>query len=314
MKILITGGAGFIGSHICERLLKKDYEVVCLDSFDSYYDPNLKWNNIRPFLNNKKFRLVKGNILNRKLVRELVKQDVDYVFHYAAQAGVRASVENPVKTHKANSEGILNILQACVSSQVKGIINASSSSVYGKIHYLPLDEKHSTMPISPYGVSKLSAEHYCRVFHEIYGLSIISLRLFTVYGAKMRPDLAISIFTHKALNNEAIEIFGDGSKTRDFTYVDDVVSANMLAMENGCGKVYNIGSGARINIETLARRIIEIAGSKSEIVHTFPIKGDAEDTKADIRKAAEELGYKPQVDLNQGLQQYIEREKSLCYQ
>jgi len=314
MKVLITGGAGFIGSHLCERLLKEDYEVVCLDSFDSYYNPNLKRNNVKPFLNSKNFRLVEGNILNRKLVRELVKQDIDYVFHYAAQAGVRASVENPAKTHKVNVEGTLNILQACVDSQVRRIINASSSSVYGKMQDLSLGEKHPTIPISPYGVSKLSTEHYCRVFHEIYGLNIISLRLFTVYGTRMRPDLAISIFMHKALNNEVIEIFGDGSKTRDFTYIDDVVNANMLVMENGFDMVYNIGSGARISIEMLARRIIKIIGSKSEIVYTFPMLGDVDDTKADIRKAEAELGYEPQVDLNQGLQQYIEQEKSLCCQ
>ena len=305
MRALVTGGAGFIGSHICERLLKESYEVVCLDNFDPYYAPNLKRENIEPLLGSEKFNLVEGDIRDLALIQEIMKKDIDYVFHYAAQAGVRISIEDPLKPHEVNSTGLLNLLQACLSSRVKKVINASSSSVYGKVQYLPLDEDHPRMPVSPYGVSKLTAEHYCRIFSEIHGLEITSLRLFTVYGPRMRPDLAISIFTERALKDQTIEIFGSGDKTRDFTYIDDVVKANLLAMQREDSEVYNIGSGARINIKELAKRVIQAVGSNSEIVYTLPQKGDAEHTWANVERAAKELGYNPQVDLNQGLQSYI---------
>ena len=199
MRALVTGGAGFIGSHLCKRLLKDGYEVICLDNFDAYYDPRLKRENIAPILNKPGFKLIEGDVCDQPLAREIICSGIDYVFHYAARAGVRASVKDPKKPHRVNTTGTLNILEACLSSKVKKLINASSSSVYGKVAYLPFDEAHPQNPISPYGVSKLAAEHYCRVFSEIHGLPTISLRLFTVYGPGIRPDLAISIFTRKAL-------------------------------------------------------------------------------------------------------------------
>ncbi len=306
VRALVTGGAGFIGSHICARLLQEGHYVVCLDNFDPYYAPELKRQNIKPLLGSEKFNLVEGDIRDRELVRQAVKQGVDYVFHYAAQPGVRVSIENPLKPHEVNTTGLLNILQACLNSPVKKIINASSSSVYGNAQYLPLDEDHPTMPGSPYGVSKLAAEYYCRVFSEIYGLKITSLRLFTVYGPRMRPDLAISIFTERALKDQTIEIFGSGNKTRDFTYIDDVVEANLLAMEKGGGEVYNIGSGARISIKELASKIVQATGSNSHIVYVPSRKGEAEHTWANVGRATKELGYNPQVDLNHGLHRYIE--------
>jgi UDP-glucose 4-epimerase len=210
-----------------------------------------------------------------------------------------------LKVNEVNTTGLLNILQACVNSHVKKVINASSSAVYGKVQYLPLDEDHPKMPISPYGVSKLMAEHYCRVFSEIYGLRVVTLRPFTVYGPRMRPDLAISVFTKRALNNQIVEIFGSGDKTRDFTYIDDVVEANRLAIENGVGEAYNIGSGTRISIKQLANEIIKVVASSSEIVYTSPQKGDTEHTWANVEKARKELGYSAQVELNQGLRRYV---------
>ena len=311
MKMLVTGGAGFIGSHICNRLLKEGHEVICLDNFDPYYDPGLKRENVKPFLENGKFDLIEGDIRDRSLVQEIMGRDMDYVFHYAAQAGVRISIENPLKTHEINTTGLLNILQACLDSHVKKVVCASSSSVYGEVRYLPLDEEHPKMPVSPYGVSKLAGEHYCRVFSEVHDLRITVLRPFTVYGPRMRPDAAIAIFTERALKNHTIEVFGSGDQTRDFTYIDDVVEATILAMERGDGEVYNIASGARISINELAEKIIEAVGSKSKIVHTPPPKGDAPHTLANVEKAAKELGYNPQVDLNRGLQRYIEWRCSL---
>jgi UDP-glucose 4-epimerase len=303
MKYLITGGAGFIGSHLCEQLAKKG-EVVCLDNFDPYYSPQVKWNNIEPLIEHPDFELVEGSILDKELLYR-VFEDVDYVFHNAAQAGVRISVENPGKTHEVNATGTLNVLEAAANSGVKKLINASSSSVYGKVSYLPFDEEHPNVPVSPYGASKLVAEHYCRVFSELHDLETVSLRYFTVFGPKMRPDLAINIFTGKALNNEPIEIFGDGEKTRDFTFIDNIIDGNLRAMERGSG-VYNVGGGERVSINGLAKKIVKIVGSDSEIIYSESVKGDAEHTWSDVSKACRELGYKPEVGLDVGLRRYVE--------
>lgn len=303
MKYLVTGGAGFIGSHLCERLLEKG-GVVCLDNFDPYYSPQAKRKNIEPLMKHPDFELVEGNILDRELLSRLFA-DVDYVFHNAAQAGVRASVENPLKTHEVNATGTLNLLEAAADSGVRKVINASSSSVYGKVSYLPFDEDHPNVPISPYGASKLVAEHYCRVFSELHGLETVSLRYFTVFGPRMRPDLAINIFTGKALNNEPIEVFGDGEKTRDFTFIDNIIDANLRAIERGSG-VYNIGGGERISINELAKRIVAIVGSESKIIYSDSVKGDAEHTWSDVSKARRDIGYEPGIGLDQGLERYVE--------
>lgn len=304
MRCLVTGGAGFIGSHICERLLNERHDVICVDNFDPYYDPAIKQRNIEHLLNNDRFTLVRGDIFDERLLQEIF-DGVDYVFHEAAQAGVRTSTKYPLKSHEVNATGTLKLLQASLDSDVKKFVNASSSSVYGKVAYLPFDEEHPLMPTSPYGVSKLAAEHYCRVFNEIYGLKTISLRYFTVFGPRMRPDLAVSIFTQCALKNETIEIFGNGEKTRDFTYIDNVVDANMLAMKRGSGE-YNIGGGRRISINELAARIVSLMDSSSKLVYTDAVKGDVEHTWANTEKAKKELGYSPNVDLNNGLQKYVE--------
>ncbi|KAF5423995.1 MAG: UDP-glucose 4-epimerase [Candidatus Methanocomedens sp.] len=303
MKYLVTGGAGFIGSHLCERLLEKG-EVVCLDNFDPYYSPQAKRKNIEPLIKHPDFELVEGNILDRELLSRLFA-DVDYVFHNAAQAGVRASVENPLKTHEVNATGTLNLLEAAADSGVRKVINASSSSVYGKVSYLPFDEDHPNVPVSPYGASKLVAEHYCRVFSELHGLETVSLRYFTVFGPRMRPDLAINIFTGKALNNEPIEVFGDGEKTRDFTFIDNIIDANLRVIERGSG-VYNIGGGERISINELAKRIVAIVGSESKIIYSDSVKGDAEHTWSDVSKARRDIGYEPGIGLDQGLERYVE--------
>ncbi|MCM1987209.1 SDR family oxidoreductase [Methanococcoides seepicolus] len=303
MRSIVTGGAGFIGSHLCDQLLDMG-TVVCLDNFDPYYDPQVKRKNIEPFMDNPDFELVEGNILDKQLLCELF-EDVDYVFHNAAQAGVRISVDNPSKSHTANATGTLNVLEAAVNSGVHKVINASSSSVYGKVSYLPFDEIHPNVPVSPYGASKLIAEHYCRVFNELHDLDTIALRYFTVFGPRMRPDLAINIFTKKALKNETIEIFGDGNKTRDFTFIDNIVDANIRAMKNGIGE-YNIGGGERISIRELAEKIVSITDSESEIIYGESVKGDAEHTWSDVSKASRDLGYSPKIGLEEGLKRYVQ--------
>lgn len=303
MPVLITGGAGFIGSHLIGFFLHNtDDEVVCLDNFNNYYDPHIKKANIEPFLSNSHFTLIKGDIRDKDLVSKSLL-DIDYIFHEAAQAGVRISVQDPQNTHDVNASGTLNLLDAARNAGIKKIINASSSSVYGHISYLPFDEKHPTSPLSPYGVSKLMAEHYCRVFHDLYGIDTCSLRYFTVYGPRMRPDLAIHIFTQQALEGTSITIFGDGKKTRDFTYIDDVVHANILAMQKGTGE-YNIGGGHHVSIRELAEEILRINRGSSIIRFEKPVKGESEHTYADTGKARQELGWSPQVPLEEGLKRY----------
>lgn len=303
---MVTGGAGFIGSHIVDRLLRMGHEVVCIDNFDPYYDPEIKKNNIKNSTKNENFRLVKGNILDGRLLNSIVRTEgIDYVVHMAAQAGVRASIKNPKKTSEINVLGTLNVLRACIDSEVKKVVNASSSSVYGEVEYLPLDEEHPKSPTSPYGVSKLTGEHYCRIFNKVYGVKSISVRYFTVYGPKMRPDLAISIFTRKALKNEPIKIFGDGTKTRDFTFVDDAVNAAVQGIKKEATGEYNIGGGNRISVQELAEKIISITGSKSRIIYSGAIEGEAEHTLADITKARRDLGWSPKTDVDEGLNKYI---------
>jgi len=304
MKCLVTGGAGFIGSHIIGRLLQQHQDVICLDNFDPYYDPRIKNQNVSLFLQNERFTLINGDILDKKLLRNLLL-NVDVIFHEAAQAGVQISVKNPMKSHKVNATGTLNLLESAIKADVKRFIFASSSSVYGDVKYLPFDECHPTHPVSPYGVSKIMAEQYCRIFNELYGISSVVLRYFTVYGPRMRPDLAINIFTKNALKNKPLTIFGTGNKTRDFTYIDDIVEANMLVLTKGNG-VYNVGGGHRVSIQEIAEKIIEITGSSSIIQFKNSKKGDAEHTFADTTKAFQDFGWRPKISLENGLKRYIE--------
>lgn len=306
-KVVITGGAGFIGSHIAEEVAK-EYEVVIIDNLDDYYSPDLKRRNLEILLANPNVRFIEGDITDTALLRRVIDSDVEFVYHEAAQAGVRISVENPFKPNQVNVLGTLNVLKASLDAGVKRVINASSSSVYGKVKYLPFDEAHPTMPVSPYGVSKLAAEHYCRVFYEVYGLPTVSLRYFTVYGPRMRPDLAISIFTRKMLANEPITVYGDGEQTRDFTYIDDIVRVNRKLLETSAADGYamNVGGGHRITVNDLIGHLREITGSESEVVYSDKQKGDAEHTLADTSLAGRLVGYRPEVSIRDGLGRFVE--------
>ncbi|WP_292520003.1 SDR family oxidoreductase [Methanoculleus sp.] len=306
-KVVITGGAGFIGSHIAEEIAK-EHEVVVIDNLDDYYSPGLKRQNLEIILANPNVRFIEGDITDLSLLRRVIDSDVEFVFHEAAQAGVRISVEDPFKPNNINVLGTLNVLKASLDAGVERVINASSSSVYGKVQYLPFDEAHPTMPVSPYGVSKLAAEHYYRVFYEVYGLPTVSLRYFTVYGPRMRPDLAISIFTKKMLANEPITVFGDGNQTRDFTYIDDIVRVNRRLLETDAadGRVMNIGGGHRITVNDLIAHLREITGSTSRVVYSDKQKGDAEHTLADVELARNLVGYAPETTITDGLIRFVE--------
>lgn len=314
MKVLVTGGAGFIGSHTCKSLLESGHEVICLDNLDPYYDPKVKRNNLDILNEYESFEFVEGDIRDLNTVEKLVENS-DAINHQAAQAGVRISVENSLKPHEVNAGGTLNLLEAARKYGVDHFLFASSSSVYGRTPEIPFEEEARKIPVSPYGVSKLAAENYVRTYNEMHGIPTVSLRYFTVYGPRMRPDLAISIFTDRALKDEKIEIFGDGKQTRDFTYIEDIVEAQNMCLESGIGngEAYNIGSGERITVNELAENIIDLTNSKSDIVHTDPRKGDARHTWADTSKAENELNWKPNYNLEKGLQEFVDwyREEKL---
>jgi len=230
------------------------------------------------------------------------------VYHQAAQAGVRTSVDNPRKPHEINVDGTLNVLDAARDSDVERVVLASSSSVYGKPEYLPYDEDHPTNPVSPYGVSKLAAEQYARVYSELYGLSTVSLRYFTVYGPRMRPNMAMTNFVSRCLNGKPPVIYGDGEQTRDFTYIDDIVRVNeqLLTDDSANGEIMNVGSTDNIDIQTLAEVVRDELAPELELEYDEARTGDAEHTHADVSKANELLSYEPTVDIREGVAQFID--------
>ncbi len=312
MRILVTGGAGFIGGHLAEQFVREGHDVVVLDTLEPFYDVGIKEQNIEiareaAVNGDGAYEFVEGSITDPQLVGKVI-DDVDYIYHQAAQAGVRASVDNPEKTTRINIEGTFTLLEAARANDVKRFVNASSSSVYGKPAYLPYDEEHPTNPVSPYGASKLSAEHYVRVYNEVYDLPTVSLRYFTVYGPRMRPNMAFTNFVSRCLHGESPVIFGDGTQTRDFTYVDDIIEANRRLLETDCadGEVLNIGSTGRITITDLAQVIRDEIDPSLELVYDNPREGDAEHTHADVSKASDLLGYEPGVSIQDGARQFVE--------
>ncbi|OUJ19309.1 Nucleoside-diphosphate-sugar epimerase [Methanonatronarchaeum thermophilum] len=314
MKALITGSAGFIGSHLSQRLLEEGYDVVGIDNLNDYYPSFIKKKNVElcnDFSRNldSKFNFVEGDILNQSIMEEVFDEfNFELVFHQAAQAGVRYSVENPIEPNNINVNGTLNLLETSRKNDVRLFINASSSSVYGETKYLPFDEKHPKTPKSPYGVSKLASEQYCRVFNELYDINTVSLRYFTVYGPRMRPDMAISNFVRRCLNNKSPIIYGNGKQTRDFTYIQDVTKANieLISKKEAQGEIINIGSGENISIKKLAKEIIKETNLEKEPIYSEKKKGDVKNTYADIKKAKKLINYEPKFGIKEGIKKYID--------
>ncbi|MDG5818584.1 SDR family oxidoreductase [Natronococcus sp. A-GB7] len=312
MRVLVTGGAGFIGGHLAESFTKAGHDVTVLDNLDPYYDTGIKERTIElgraaAAEGEGAYALVEGDVRDATLVDELV-EDADIVYHQAAQAGVRTSVDNPRKPNSINVDGTLNVLDAARETDLERVVLASSSSVYGKPESLPYDEDHPTTPVSPYGVSKLAAEQYARVYCEVYGLPTVSLRYFTVYGPRMRPNMAISNFVSRCLNGEPPVIYGDGRQTRDFTYVDDVVDVNRQLLEDGSadGEVVNVGSTDTIDIRTLAELVRDEIDPSLALEYGERRTGDAEHTHADVSKARELLGYEPTTSIRDGVSRFID--------
>jgi len=301
---LVTGGAGFIGSHIVEELLNLGYKVRVIDNFCTG-----KMRNIKHLISD--IELIKGDIRDREQL-SLALDNAEYVFHEAALRSVPRSVDDPLSTNDVNVYGTLLLLEVARKKKVKRIIYASSSSVYGNVPILPKREDQVPAPISPYAVSKLVGEYYCKVYTEIYGLDTISLRYFNVFGPRQDPysryAAVVPKFILLALKDEPLEIHGDGKQSRDFTYVKNVVKANIRAMhvKRGGGKVYNIACGEKYSVLDIAEVVGKILRKKLRYRFTSPRKGDVRHTLADISLAEKELGYKPEVDFYSGMVETVE--------
>jgi UDP-glucose 4-epimerase len=296
---LVTGGAGFIGSHIVQKIVTMGERVRVFDNFSSGKRENLHG------LENK-IEVIFGDLLDEGVVRKAM-DGVEVVFHQAALRSVPFSVENPAAVNRVNVEGTVNILIAARDARVRRVVYASSSSVYGDSLELPKSEQSLPRPISPYAVSKLAGEYYCRVFSQLYGLETVSLRYFNVYGPRQDPTsqyaAVIPRFIHWSLRGEPLEVHGDGLQSRDFTYIDNVVTANMLAAQcsDGIGEAFNVGQGSAHNLLDLANLLQDIFGMELRLLHTSSRPGDVRHTLADISKAKRCLGYKPHISFEEGI-------------
>lgn len=304
-KALVTGSAGFIGSHLCAALVRLGWEVIGIDGFIDNYPRRLKEKNIADLCSKPNFLFVENDLTTTQLAALLA--GVDFVFHQAGQPGVRESWGD--KFNQYLQHNILTtqyLLEAVKDSKIKKFIYASSSSIYGNTTRLPMKESQLPHPFSPYGVSKLAAEQLCRLYFENYRVPTIALRYFTVYGPRQRPEMAISSFIQTILQGKPISIYGDGNQRRDFTYVDDIIQANLLAAESSlAGEVFNVGSGKPEKLIDVVRTLETILNKKVLINFSTKQKGDVRETYADISKIQEYLGFIPSYALKEGLVKQI---------
>jgi len=302
-KVLVTGGAGFIGSHLVESLLRLDAGVTVYDSFDDFYP---KVGNLAAVTGNPKFRLIQGDIRESSGLSDAMK-DVKVVFHLAAQAGVKYCIENPMKAHDVNVTGTLNVLNAAKKQGVKKLVYASSSSIYGKPIKVPLTEDLAPNPTSIYGATKLAGEKYCTAMGQTWGLPVTCLRYFSAYGPRGRPDQVVTAFALKVLKGERPVIYGDGSQSRDFTFISDVVSATVISAmaDESNGQVMNIGYGRELKIVEVARRVLEHFKSNLEIDYRPGYAGDFPRTLCDNSKAKRILSWNPRVDFGKGVEEHL---------
>ena len=308
MSILVTGGAGFIGSHLCETLLRNGRDVIALDNFDDFYDPAVKRTGLSACCDSKRFQLVEGDIRSADCVESLLRANsVDMIVHLAARAGVRPSIEQPLLYQDVNIGGTMVLLEAARKLDVSKFIFASSSSVYGNNEKTPFSESDNVdFPISPYAATKKAGELICHTYHHLYGLDITCLRFFTVYGPRQRPDLAIHKFARLIESGQPIPVFGDGSMMRDHTYIDDIIDGVVRAMDR-CGgfHIYNLGESKPISLTDLIASLESALGKKARIERLPVPPGDVERTYADLSLAQAELGYEPKTHLVDGLTQFV---------
>jgi UDP-glucuronate 4-epimerase len=309
-EILVTGGAGFIGSHLCEALLEDGRRVVCLDNMDNYYSPRRKVANLRGLMGREAFTFIRGDIRDRDFIDSvLAERQIDAIVHLAARAGVRASIEDPQLYTDVNLNGTMILLEASRNYGIRRFVFASSSSVYGRVEEnQPFHEgRDADHPESPYGATKRGGELLAYAHHRIWGLPVAVLRLFTVYGPRQRPEMAIHMFTRRIDEGEKIPLFGDGSSLRDYTYVDDIVQGIRGALLDDRGfEIYNLGNSNPVRLLDMVHCIEEALGKKARIEWLPDQPGDVPMTYADIRKAKSHLGFSPKVGIEEGIRRFVE--------
>lgn len=308
----ITGGAGFIGSSLAKSLINQGNKVIAIDNFCDFYNPKIKENNVKELLNYDNFKLYRNDIRDKQAIKNIFDENnIDIVMHLAAMAGVRPSIENPILYQEVNCMGTQNILEEMREHKIKNLVMASSSSVYGNCKQVPFNEKMIVdYAISPYAATKKANEVMTHVYHKLFNINVIMLRFFTVYGPKQRPDLAINKFTRLMLENKEIPMFGDGSTSRDYTYIDDIVdgiikSCNYCLNHEGIYEILNLGNSKPITL----REMINIIGKVLKIeprIQELPMQpGDVERTYADINKAKEMIGYEPKTAFEDGIINFV---------
>ena len=309
---LITGGAGFIGSSLSERLIKEGNRVVAIDNFCDFYNPTIKENNVKELIKNSNFKLYRNDIRDRESVKKIFEENnIDIVMHLAAMAGVRPSIENPVLYQEVNCMGTQNILEEMKAHNVKNLVMASSSSVYGNCKEVPFKENMIVdFAISPYAATKKANEVMTHVYHKLFDMNVIMLRFFTVYGPKQRPDLAINKFIRLMLEDKEIPMFGDGTTSRDYTYIDDIVdgiirSCNYVENNNDVYEILNLGNSSPVSLKEMINTIGQAIGVEPKIKQLPMQPGDVDRTFADISKAKKLIGYNPKTSFKEGIERFI---------
>ena len=309
MKYLVTGGAGFIGSSLVDKLLFCGHEVIAIDNFDNFYSKSIKNDNLKNAISHKNFTLLKIDIKDQEgLDNCFRKNKINLIFHLAGRAGVRPSIENPKIYYENNVEGTLNLLEAMRKYSVKKMVFASSSSIYGNNTKLPFTENDLVdFPISPYAATKKACELLCHTYSHLYDIDIFCLRFFTVYGPRQRPDLAINKFTGLLMQNKEIPVYGNGNMKRDYTYIDDIVNGLLKALEVVKGfEIFNLGNSYPISLIDLIKLLEQNLSTKAKLKFIPQLPGDVDITYADISKAKEILSYNPLTKIEDGLIKFIQ--------
>lgn len=310
MNILITGGAGFIGSTLADKLLKENNKVIVIDNFNDYYDVRLKEQNVAVNLDNLNYKLYRGDICDRKFIEGIFSENkIDAVVHIAARAGVRPSLEDPLEYVRSNIDGTINILENMKKHDVKKMVFASSSSVYGNCKAEKFSEDLKvTEPISPYAATKSACEQFLYTYSKLYGINVVCLRFFTVYGPKQRPDLAIRKFVELIEKDEPIPVYGDGTTMRDYTFIEDIISGICSAIEYDKTpyEIINLGGGSPVTLHEMIKTIEDVLGKRAQINRLPMQAGDVDKTVSDITKARRLLGYNPQISFKDGVKKFVE--------
>ena len=315
MKLLVTGGAGFIGSQLCESLIKRGDDIICIDNFNDFYDPQIKRNNIKNLVKQKKIILYEADISNYDSMEKIFSShSFDAIVHLAARAGVRPSIKHPLLYEKVNVNGTMNLLELSKINNVKKFVFASSSSVYGNNKKVPFCEDDNVdNPVSPYAASKKAGELIAYTYYHLYQISVSVIRFFTVYGPRQRPDMAIHKFTRLIDKGEKIPVFGDGSTKRDYTFISDIIDGVISSIARCDGyEIYNLGDSKTVNLLEMIQTIEKYLGKSAKFEYMPSQPGDVDITYADISKAGEKLDYSPKVYFDEGIKNFVDWYKHLA--